>query len=68
MKDEQKIFTDREASEFLRISQVSLWRLRKAGKLPYRRVTSKIIYLRQDLDEYLESTRRGIGGKGRAND
>jgi hypothetical protein len=51
---EKTIFTNQEAAEFLRLSQVSLWRLRKAGKITFRRVASKIMYLREDLDGYLE--------------
>jgi len=58
MPIDQNIFTDREASEFLRLSQVSLWRLRKAGDITFRRVASKIIYLREDLENYLERSKR----------
>jgi hypothetical protein len=58
MINEQQIFTDKEASAFLRLSQVSLWRLRKAGKITFRRVASKIVYLREDLDSYLETNKR----------
>jgi predicted site-specific integrase-resolvase len=61
---ETQIYTDREASEFLRISQVTLWRLRKAGKITFRRVASKIVYLREDLENYLNQNKReAFGGK-----
>lgn len=56
--DDQKIFTDKEASEYLRISQVTLWRERKARKITFRRVASKIIYLLEDLENYLERSKR----------
>ena len=56
--ERQRIFTDREASEYLRISQVTLWRLRKAGKISFRRAASKIIYMQEDLEDYLQSTKR----------
>jgi hypothetical protein len=59
MNQEDRIFTDKEASEYLRISQVTLWRERKAGKITFRRVASKIIYLREDLENYLEQNKRG---------
>ena len=54
----QKIFTDREAAEYLRIGQTTLWRERKKGKISFRRAASKIIYTQTDLDNYLQSTKR----------
>lgn len=56
--DEKQIYTDKEASDFLRISQVTLWRERKKGKISFRRVASKIVYLREDLEMYLERNKR----------
>ena len=56
--ERQKIYTDREAAEYLRISQVTLWRERKKGRISFRRAASKIIYTRADLESYLESTKR----------
>lgn len=56
--DRRQIFTDKEASDYLRISQVTLWRERKKGKISFRRAASKIIYMRADLEAYLESTKR----------
>jgi hypothetical protein len=55
---ETKIYTNKEASEFLRISEVTLWRERKAGKITFRRVASKIVYLQEDLDNYLNQNKR----------
>ncbi len=54
----QKIFTDREAADYLRIGQTTLWRLRKTGKISFRRAASKIIYTQLDLENYLDSTKR----------
>ncbi len=56
--ERRQIFTDKEASDYLRISQVTLWRERKKGKISFRRAASKIIYTRADLESYLESTKR----------
>ena len=56
--ERRQIFTDKEASDYLRISQVTLWRLRKTGKISFRRASSKIIYTKNDLEIYLESTKR----------
>jgi hypothetical protein len=55
---EREIYTDKEASSYLRISQVTLWRERKAGKISFRRVASKIVYLHEDLEAYLNRNKR----------
>jgi len=54
MINENEIFTSKEASRFLRISAVTLWRERKAGRISFRRIASKVVFTRQDLDNYLE--------------
>jgi len=59
---EKQIFTDKEASKFLGISQVTLWRERKKGKITFRRIASKVFYLKQDIDEYLERNKREAFG------
>ena len=60
MTEEKQIFTDKEASEFLRISQVTLWRERKKGKIFFRRVASKIVYLKEDLENYLNEINAAV--------
>lgn len=62
MTDEKQIYTDKEASDYLRISQVTLWRERKKGKISFRRVASKIVYLQEDLENYLNSNKREAFG------
>ena len=57
-----KIYTDKEASDYLRISQVTLWRERKKGKISFRRVASKIVYLQEDLENYLNRNKREAFG------
>ncbi len=59
---EKQIYTDKEASDYLRISQVTLWRERKKGKIAFRRVASKIVYLQEDLDSYLAQNKREAFG------
>jgi hypothetical protein len=58
MTNANDLFTSKEVCIFLKISPVTLWRLRKAGRVTFRRVASKIVYLRVDVDEYLERTKR----------
>ncbi len=57
-----QIYTDKEASAYLRISQVTLWRERKKGKISFRRAASKLIYTQDDLESYLKSTKRNAFG------
>ena len=64
----RELFTDKEASAYLRVSQVTLWRLRKDRKINFRRVASKIVYLREDIDAYLDKNKRSafaVEGGGR---
>lgn len=56
---DREVFTTGEAAKFLRTSTVTLWRERKAGKISFRRVASKIVYLKSDLEDYLKSQKRG---------
>jgi predicted site-specific integrase-resolvase len=60
--EEKQIYTDKEASKYLRISQVTLWRERKKGKISFRRVASKIVYLQEDLENYLNQNKREAFG------
>lgn len=48
------VFTDREAADFLRMSQVKLWRERKAGRISFRRLGGQLAYTRDDLEAYLD--------------
>ncbi len=58
IQNNRTLYTEREASEYLRISTVTLWRERKKGKITFRRVASKIIYLQEDLENYLNQNKR----------
>lgn len=51
---ENDLFTSKEACRFLKISPVTLWRERKAGRISFRRIASKVVFTRQDLEIYLE--------------
>ena len=63
--EKRELFTNKEASEYLRISQVTLWRERKAGRITFRRVASKIVYLREDLETYLNRNKRAASGENK---
>lgn len=51
---QNRILTPSEVCEILKISSVTLWRERKAGRITFRRVASKVVFLQQDIDEYVE--------------
>lgn len=56
MKSETfELLTEVEAAEFLRISKLSLWRLRKRGEIPFVRLTKKLLYRRADLVAFVAS-------------
>ena len=52
------IFTSKEACLLLKISPVTLWRERKAGRISFRRIASKVMFTRQDLELYLERNKQ----------
>ena len=58
----KEIYTTKEAANFLRISPITLWRERKKGRISFRRAASKIIYLKEDLEGYLERNKREAFG------
>lgn len=58
-KNTKEIFTNQEAADYLRVATITLWRERKKGNISFRRVgAGKLIYTREDLDNYLEQQKR----------
>jgi excisionase family DNA binding protein len=51
------ILTDGELQEALRVSRVTLWRLRKAGGLPFFKVGGQYRYRSEEIDRWLGETR-----------
>jgi len=60
--ENKEIFTSKEAGRFLNISTVTLWRERRAGKISFRRCASKVIFTREDIQEYLQRNKREAFG------
>lgn len=52
------LLTTQQAADYLMISPVTLWRLRKTGQLVYHRAGGKLLFDVADLDRYLASCRR----------
>jgi excisionase family DNA binding protein len=44
-----------EVCGLLSVSRTTLWELRKTGRLPARRIGSKVLILREDLQKFLRS-------------
>lgn len=50
--------TEAEACRSLKVSRTSLWRLRRAGKISYYRVATKVLYSVEHIEEFLASCER----------
>lgn len=53
-KDE--VLSRKQTASFLKISLTTLWDLNRKGKLPSRRIKSKVYYLKADLINFLNQT------------
>lgn len=58
MTETSDLMTDKEAATFLRLSTLTLWRLRKRGELPFVRLATKLLYRRTDLIAFIERNQR----------
>jgi excisionase family DNA binding protein len=54
-----ELLDKRAAAALLKISVVTLDRLRHCGELPYRKIGSQIRFLPSDLDRYIAGTEGG---------
>lgn len=55
--DEQRFYGDSELAEYLHCNIQTIYRLKKAGKLPYKKYGRKYFYLRSEID-------KAFAGKG----
>ena len=53
-----EFITQREAAAIMRCSEVSVWRLRKTGRLAFHRILGKVLFRRSDLEAFLSRQRR----------
>lgn len=56
---EEKLLTRTEVQEILRVSQSKIYRLIREKRIPSIRVGKTYRIRRSDLDEYLETVRKG---------
>ena len=55
--DEQRFYGDSELANYLHCNIQTIYRLKKAGKLPYKKYGRKYFYLRSEID-------KAFAGKG----
>lgn len=58
MNSTNEFLTQKEAAQLLRSSEVTLWRLRRDGEIPFNRIASKILFRRSDLEAFIEKNRQ----------
>ena len=51
---EKQVYTNRQAMNYLNVSRSTLQRWRGEGLLPFRQVSGKILYKKEDLEALLE--------------
>ena len=51
--DVDRLLTQREAAQFLRVSERYLWTLRHKGELPHLRIGNRIRYRLSDLEGWV---------------
>jgi excisionase family DNA binding protein len=49
-ENENEYLTPKEFAEMFGISKVTQWKLRKAGKLPYRMIGKSVLYSLSEID------------------
>jgi excisionase family DNA binding protein len=54
----KQTMTEAELIKYLRVSRTTLWRLRRAGKISYYRVATKVLYSIDHVDDLLASCER----------
>lgn len=59
-----KLLTLQEASEYMRVSKVFIWKRRKEGKLKSVAAGKKILLRRSDIDAFLNLTKKEVSPYG----
>lgn len=56
-----KLFTDDDLKAMTGLSRATLWRLRRAGTLPYHKIGQKTFYTQENVRAFFANTaRRGV--------
>ncbi|MEP7338015.1 MAG: helix-turn-helix domain-containing protein [Acidobacteriota bacterium] len=60
MNETKATMSEKEFCQQVGLSRVSIWRLRKAGKLAYIRVGGKVLYTPRHVEEFLAAHERPV--------
>jgi excisionase family DNA binding protein len=60
---QKRTMTEAEVCRSLGVSRTTLWRLRRAGKLSYYRVATKVLYSLDHVEELLANCERRMPAK-----
>ena len=52
-----ELLTRTECAKFLKISKTTLWKITKEGELSSQKIRGKVIYLRDDVENYIKNMR-----------
>ena len=59
---DQEYMTDEKAQAYTTLSRTALWRYRRDGTIRNRKVGTRVIYSKSDLDCLLDTIEQGYGG------
>ncbi len=64
-RTDMQAYSERDAAKAIGVSISTLRRARQAGRLRFYRIGARVLYSREHLVEFLESTERSAVGAGR---
>jgi excisionase family DNA binding protein len=53
----ERVYTEQELCAATGLSRSQVWKLRKAGRLAFRRVGRRVVYRQADVDAFLEASK-----------
>lgn len=57
MDDKISLLSSRETATILRISELTLWRLRKNGEIGFRRIGGRPMFTKSDIQEFIDRSK-----------
>lgn len=54
-----RLYTNDELVAMTGLSRVTLWRMRREGKLPYHKLRQGVFYTQEDVQAFLDNTASG---------
>jgi predicted DNA-binding transcriptional regulator AlpA len=63
----EEVISDKELSQRLKLSRVTLWKYRKTGQLPHFKVGKKVLYELSQIERFMALFVRGGGERAEAS-